>query len=106
MATKSKMWVRMTPGDMVREARRAQEMSQTQLCKAAGLSQPILSGIESGRVALGAERAKRLAVALKVHPSVLLFPQWEEEAKEIAAEMKARSPKARSGRPKSKAKAA
>jgi transcriptional regulator with XRE-family HTH domain len=45
---------------------------------AADISQPTLSSIESGRVKLGVERAERLARALKVHPAVLLWPNWEE----------------------------
>ena len=42
---------------------------------------PSLSAIESGRVALGADRAEKLARALKVHPAVLLWPNgWETVA--------------------------
>ena len=42
------------------------------------------SAIETDRVKLGAERAKTLARALKVHPAVLLFPGWRTEDESAA----------------------
>lgn len=54
-------------------------LSQSDLAKRAGLAQGTLSAIESGKLTLGVERAKRLAIALSVHPSALLFPSWEIE---------------------------
>lgn len=64
-------------GDAVRVTRELQEMSQAELAQASGLTQPTISSIESGRVTLGAERAEKLARALKVHPAVLLWPAWD-----------------------------
>jgi transcriptional regulator with XRE-family HTH domain len=75
---RSRVRVELTPGQAVRIARELQEMTQAQLSAAADISQPTLSSIESGRVKLGVERAERLARALKVHPAVLLWPNWEE----------------------------
>jgi transcriptional regulator with XRE-family HTH domain len=72
--------VALTPGDAVRVARELQEMTQAQLAEATGIAQPTLSSIESGRSTLGAERAEKLARALKVHPAVLLWPNWDLEA--------------------------
>ncbi len=69
--------VKLTPGDAVRVAREAQEMTQADLADATGLTQPTISSIESGRATLGADRAERLARALRVHPAVLLWPSWE-----------------------------
>ena len=88
MATKTKATgtvpararVKLSPGDAVRVARELQEMTQAELAKASGLSQPTISGLESGRVTLGADRAEKLALALKVHPAVLLWPHWGETA--------------------------
>jgi transcriptional regulator with XRE-family HTH domain len=70
----------LSPGDSVRIARELQEMTQAELAKACGIPQPTLSSLESGRVTLGAERAEKLARALKVHPAVLLWPNWDESA--------------------------
>jgi hypothetical protein len=49
-----------------------------------GISQGTISAIENRRVNLGMERAKTLATALKCHPAVLVFPDWEEPL-EVAA---------------------
>ncbi len=72
--------VELKPGDSVRVARELQEMTQAELAKASGIPQPTISSIESGRITLGADRAEKLARALRVHPAVLLWPQWDVEA--------------------------
>ena len=76
----------MTPGEMVKTVRQLQELSQVALAKAANIPQPTVSAIERGSVSLGVERAERLARVLRVHPAVLLWPQWDidEEAKRVA----------------------
>lgn len=70
----------LTPGQALRLARELQEMSQADLALASHVSQPTISGIEKGRLTLGAERAEKLARVLRVHPAVLLFPNWEQGA--------------------------
>jgi transcriptional regulator with XRE-family HTH domain len=70
--------VKLSPGDSVRVLRELQEMTQAELAEASGLSQPTISGIEKNRITLGAERAEKLALALRVHPAVLVWPNWEE----------------------------
>lgn len=72
--------VALAPGDSVRIARELQEMTQAELAEASGISQPTISSIESGRATLGAMRAEKLARALKVHPAVLLWPNWNADA--------------------------
>jgi transcriptional regulator with XRE-family HTH domain len=69
----------LTPAKAVRIAREFQEMTQTELAAASGVPQPAIAGIESGRIALRGDRAEKLARALKVHPAVLMWPQWGEE---------------------------
>jgi transcriptional regulator with XRE-family HTH domain len=68
--------VALTPGDSVRIARELREMTQAELAKTSGIPRPTLSSIENGRSTLRAKRAERLARALKVHPAVLLWPNW------------------------------
>jgi len=72
--------VALSPGDMVRVTRELQELTQGQLAAATGIAQGTISSIESGRVTLGAERAERLARALKVHPAALLWPNWDVQS--------------------------
>jgi transcriptional regulator with XRE-family HTH domain len=74
--TPARARVALTPGDAVRVTRELQEMTQAQLAKACGIPQPTISSIESGRATLGADRAEKLARALKVYPGVLLWPNW------------------------------
>ena len=72
----AKKHVVVTVGESVRIIRELQEMSQNDLAKATGIPQSTISAIENDRVNLGVERAKQLALALKCHPAVLVFPGW------------------------------
>lgn len=69
--------VELTPAMAVRIAREFQEMTQTALALASGVPQSAIAKIESGRIALRGDRAEKLARALRVHPAVLMWPQWD-----------------------------
>ena len=73
----AKKRVSVSPGGSVRIIRELQNLSQSQLSELCGIPQTTISGIETGRINLGVERAKALAVALHVHPAVLVFPSWQ-----------------------------
>ena len=73
----AKKRVEVSPGESVRIVRELQGLSQTQLERLTGIPQATLSAIENGRVNLGVERAKVLALALRCHPAVLVFPGWQ-----------------------------
>ena len=73
----AKKHIDVTVGESVRIIRELQEMSQNDLAKVAGIPQSTISAIENDRVKLGVERAKQLAIALKCHPAVLVFPGWD-----------------------------
>lgn len=75
----AKTRVQVTPGQSLKVIRELQELSQNELAKISGLPQPTISGMESGRINIGVERAKILAHALRVHPAVIVFPGWEIE---------------------------
>lgn len=81
---KAKKTIDLSVGESVRIIRELQEMSQNDLAEATGIPQSTISAIENDRVKLGVERAKVIAIALKCHPAVLVFPGWEIE-KETAA---------------------
>ena len=74
---KAKKTVDVSVGESVRIIRELQEMSQNDLAEATGIAQSTISAIENDRVKLGVERAKVIAIALKCHPAVLVFPGWE-----------------------------
>ena len=68
----------MSPGEMVRVLRELKGWSQIDLAEASGISQTNLSAIENGRVQVGQERSIALAEALSVHPSSIMFADYEE----------------------------
>lgn len=81
---KAKKTVDVTVGESVRIIRELQGLSQNELSEITGIPQSTISAIENNRVKLGIERAKVLAIALKCHPAVLVFPGWEIK-QELAA---------------------
>ncbi len=66
----------MTPGEMLATLRNLQGLTQSQLAKASGMTQANISSLESGRQQIGRERALALATALKIHPAVIMFPNY------------------------------
>jgi len=80
---RAKKRIDVSVGESVRIMRELQEMSQNELARACGIPQSTISAIENNRINLGVERAKQLARALKCHPAVLVFPNWDE-AEQVA----------------------
>jgi len=68
-----------SPGEMLKTLRELQEMTQEQLAKFSGIPQSNISALESGARQMGRERALILAKVLKVHPAVILFPDYDVE---------------------------
>jgi len=66
-----------TPGEMLRTLRELQELSQNELAQRTSMTQSNLSAMENGSRNIGRERALTLAKALRVHPAVLLFPDFD-----------------------------
>jgi transcriptional regulator with XRE-family HTH domain len=59
--------------------REQQELTQADLAKITGISQSNISSLESNTTQMGREKAIVFAKALKVHPAVLLFPDFDIE---------------------------
>lgn len=81
---KAKKTIDVSVGESMRIIRELQEMSQNDLAQATGIPQSTISSLENDRVNLGVERAKVIAKALKVHPAVLVFPNWNVEEESAA----------------------
>lgn len=75
--TPARKRIEVSPGESVRIVRELQGLSQSELSALCGIPQSTISGIETGRINLGVERAKTLATALHCHPAVLVFPGWQ-----------------------------
>lgn len=73
----SKDPVAVTPGEMLATLRELQGLSQNALARLAGIAQSNISNMEKGRQHIGRERAIALALALRVHPAVILFPNYQ-----------------------------
>ena len=81
----SKKLVNVSVGQSVRIMRELQELSQNDLARLTKIPQATISAIENDRIGIGIERAKTLARALKCHPAVLVFPNWDEDQERSAA---------------------
>lgn len=68
---------KITPDQMLKTLRELQELSQQQLAELTGISQSNISALESSARMIGRDRALTLAKALKVHPAVILFPDFD-----------------------------
>ena len=65
------------PAEALKMLRELQGLSQNQLAELTGITQSNISALETGARQLGRERAIILAKALRVHPAVLLFPDFD-----------------------------
>lgn len=74
---KAKVHARLTPGEALKMLRELQGLTQGDLAKKTGISQSNISALESNARQMGRERAIVFAKALKVHPAVLLFPDFD-----------------------------
>lgn len=66
-----------TLGEALRMLRELQDLSQNELAKITGISQPNISALENGSKQMGRNTALVLAKVLHVHPAVLLFPDYD-----------------------------
>ena len=66
-----------TPGEALKLLREQQGLTQADLAKVTGISQSNISALENNTKQMGRERAIVFARALKVHPAVLLFPDFD-----------------------------
>lgn len=80
----AKRRIEVSIGESVRIIRELQGMTQNRLAGVSGIPQATISAIENGRINLGLERAKTLAIALNCHPAVLVFPGWQVPLKSAA----------------------
>lgn len=74
---KAKVHTSVTPGEALKMLRELQGLSQTELAEMTDMKQSNISHIENGTSQMGRERAIVLAKALRVHPAVLLFPDFD-----------------------------
>ncbi len=76
---KAKVNLSITPSEMLKTVRVLQGLSQIELAKLSGISQSNISAVENGTRNIGRERALIFGKILKVHPAVILFPDFDIE---------------------------
>ena len=73
----AKRYGKLTPGKALKIYRELMGLTQAELAKKSGLKQATVSSLEHDRIVMGIDRAKALAIALKIHPSTLAFADWD-----------------------------
>lgn len=76
---KARVHAHLTPGEALKMIRELQGLTQADLAKKTGISQSNISALEGNARQMGRERAIVFAKALRVHPAVLLFPDFDME---------------------------
>ena len=71
-----------TTGEVIRILREKKGWTQEDLARRCRISTSNLSMLENDRIDIGKRRAEQLARAFKVHPAILMFPEYE--SREIA----------------------
>ena len=75
----AKPHAKLTTAEVIRLLRELKEWTQEDLAKRSGISATNISVLENGRVEIGKKRAEQLAEAFKVHPAIIMFPEYEAE---------------------------
>ena len=70
---------RVTTGEVIRILRQKKGWTQKELARRCGISTTNLSMLENDRIDIGKKRAEQLARAFKIHPAILMFPEYESQ---------------------------
>ena len=68
----------LTTGEVIRMLRELKGWTQEDLAKRCGITATNISSLEGGKIDIGKKRAEQLAGAFKVHPAIIMFPEYEE----------------------------
>jgi transcriptional regulator with XRE-family HTH domain len=77
----AKARAKVTTADVIRMLRELKGWTQADLAARTGMDAANISMLENGRIEIGKRRAEQLAIAFKVHPAIIMFPEYE--AKEM-----------------------
>ena len=74
---RARVHTKLTPGEALRTVRELQEMTHRELAKATGIPSANIRAMEKGASQIGRKKAMVLAEALRVHPAVIMFPDFD-----------------------------
>jgi transcriptional regulator with XRE-family HTH domain len=72
-------------GEAIRMLRDLKGWTQEELAQRSGVNAKNISLLENDRVDIGKRRAEKLAKAFKIHPAVIMFPEYEADLIQSAA---------------------
>ena len=81
----AKNHVPVTTGEAIRMLRELKGWTQEELAMQTGINAKNISMLENDRIDIGKRRAEQLAKAFKVHPALIMFPEYEAELIQHAA---------------------
>ena len=73
----AKQHIRVSTGEVIRILREKKGWTQQELGRRSGISASNLSMLENDRLDIGKKRAEHLARAFKIHPAIIMFPEYE-----------------------------
>ena len=71
--------IMVTTGEAIRMLRELKAWTQEELARRSGINAKNISLLENDRIDIGKKRAVQLAQAFDVHPSIIMFPEYESE---------------------------
>jgi transcriptional regulator with XRE-family HTH domain len=74
MNTHKNTTTRLVGAEVLRRSRKDKSMSQTELARRLGVSQPLVSSWESGRITLGVQDIVAIEEALEIDQGAILYP--------------------------------
>ena len=74
-----------TTGEAIRMLRGLKGWTQEELARRSGINAKNISMLENDRIDIGKRRAEQLAKAFKVHPAIIMFPEYGGELNQQAA---------------------
>ncbi len=77
--TPAKKRATLTTGEVIRMLRELKGWTQEELARRSGVNAKNISLLENDRVDIGKRRTEQLARAFKVHPAIIMFPEYEAE---------------------------
>lgn len=72
-----------TPGKVIRARRLSLGLTQKNLAELTGMQTTFISSVENDKRTIGVQTALKLAVAIGLHPTSILFPNGVEMDKEL-----------------------
>ena len=75
----------LSTGEVIRMLRELKGWTQEKLAELSGINAKNISLLENNKVDIGKKRTEQLAHAFKVHPAIIMFPEYESELIQKAA---------------------